>query len=51
MNECEEDENICGKGKCYNYYGSYHCFCGIGYKRDSLTSKCVGKQNSWIEIK
>lgn len=40
INECLE-ENICGKGICRNYHGSYFCDCSSGYALNRSTKKCV----------
>jgi len=41
INECRNDPGICGKGSCFNYYGSFYCYCNNGYRPNRETKKCV----------
>ncbi|KAG5677773.1 hypothetical protein PVAND_007504 [Polypedilum vanderplanki] len=40
INECEEDSNVCGHGKCINLIGTHKCLCQQGFKIDN-NGKCV----------
>lgn len=42
INECEENSNICGHGKCINLIGAFKCFCREGFQLDG-SGKCVGE--------
>ena len=42
LNECRQDPDICGQGRCYNSYGGYSCGCFTGYRFNSRTTKCEG---------
>ncbi len=41
INECAENNGGCN-GECVNTVGSYKCSCLDGYKKDVVTSKCIG---------
>ena len=41
IDECAAGD-VCGKGRCQNYWGSFYCFCDRGYKPCQKTRKCIG---------
>ena len=45
-NECEENPNICGRGRCTNTEGSYRCTCDTGYELSPDGTTCVGRSKA-----
>jgi len=40
IDECAT-KDVCGKGRCRNYWGSFYCYCNHGYKPCQKTKKCI----------
>lgn len=47
VNECAENPNICGTGRCINTDGSFRCECPLGYTLDLTGFECVGEAQEW----
>ena len=45
MDECAENNTLCGSLHCANLPGSFQCLgkCDVGFKRTMDDKECVGK--------
>ena len=43
LDECQENKDICGGGKCTNTPGAYRCICVGGLKPSDDLKECIGK--------
>lgn len=43
INECRDQLDICGGGRCENEVGGYRCICTDGFELSANQIKCSGK--------
>lgn len=51
IDECAQNENLCGNLQCDNVPGTFLCFrCKKGFTKDNINDVCVGKQKINIDF-
>ena len=46
IDECEEERDICGGGRCDNLPGSYRCLCTDGLTLSADHKHCLGESSN-----
>lgn len=47
IDECKEEPDRCGPGRCKNYKGWFSCQCNSGYRQDYTKNTCVDQNECY----